>query len=121
MAFVQLYPILLSLLFALFSLSVLAQTTSNITLGTSLTTGEDDSFRASPSGEFAFGFKQIEEDGFLLATWFNSIPEETIVWSPMVKILHQRVLKLSSPQKVGCNLLILMVSKFGMQALQELE
>ncbi|KAK4283662.1 hypothetical protein QN277_000589 [Acacia crassicarpa] len=81
MAFVQFYPILLSLLFALFSLSVLAQTTSNITLGTSLTAGEDDSFRASPSGEFAFGFKQIEEDGFLLATWFNKIPEETIVWS----------------------------------------
>ncbi|KAK4283665.1 hypothetical protein QN277_000592 [Acacia crassicarpa] len=81
MGFVQLYPILLSLLFALFSLSVLAQTTSNITLGTSLTAGEDDSFRASPSGEFAFGFKQIEEDGFLLATWFHSISEETIVWS----------------------------------------
>ncbi|KAI9128781.1 hypothetical protein K1719_000264 [Acacia pycnantha] len=81
MAFVQLYPILLSLLFALFSLSVLAQTTSNITLGTSLTAGEDDSFRASPSGAFAFGFKQIEEDGFLLATWFHSISEETIVWS----------------------------------------
>ncbi|KAI9128686.1 hypothetical protein K1719_000169 [Acacia pycnantha] len=81
MAFVQLYPIFLSLLFALFSLSVLAQTTNNITLGTSLTAGEVDSFRASPSGEFAFGFKQIEEDGFLLATWFHSISEETIVWS----------------------------------------
>ncbi|XP_021831057.1 G-type lectin S-receptor-like serine/threonine-protein kinase LECRK3, partial [Prunus avium] len=35
----------------------------------------------SPSGEFAFGFKQIGKDGFLLAIWFNKIPERTIVWS----------------------------------------
>ncbi|KAI9128574.1 hypothetical protein K1719_000057 [Acacia pycnantha] len=80
MAFAQLYSILSSLLFALFSPSVLSQTSSNITLGTSLI-AEDGSFWASPSADFAFGFKLIEENGFLLAIWFNKIPEQTIVWS----------------------------------------
>ncbi|KAK4283657.1 hypothetical protein QN277_000585 [Acacia crassicarpa] len=81
MAFAQLYSMLLSLLFALCSPSVLSQTSSNITPGNSLIAGEDGSLWASPSAEFAFGFKQIEENGFLLAIWFNKIPEQTIVWS----------------------------------------
>ncbi|XP_031388290.1 G-type lectin S-receptor-like serine/threonine-protein kinase LECRK2 [Punica granatum] len=35
----------------------------------------------SPSGDFAFGFCQIENsDSFLLTTWFDKIPEKTIVW-----------------------------------------
>ncbi|KAK4283656.1 hypothetical protein QN277_000584 [Acacia crassicarpa] len=64
MAFAQLYSILLSLLFALFTLSAVSQTSSNTTLGTSsLIAGEDGSFWASPSADFAFGFKQIEEMG----------------------------------------------------------
>ena len=75
------YPILLCLSFAMFSLAVVAQTRSNITLGTSLTAGGNNSFWASPSGDFAFGFKKIEEDGFLLAIWYNKLPEETVVWS----------------------------------------
>ncbi|KAK4283651.1 hypothetical protein QN277_000579 [Acacia crassicarpa] len=81
MAFAQLDSILCSLLFALFSLSAVSQTSSNITLGTSLIAGEDGSFWASAFADFAFGFKQIEENGFLLAIWFNKIPEQTIVWS----------------------------------------
>ncbi|KAF4359237.1 hypothetical protein F8388_005346 [Cannabis sativa] len=35
----------------------------------------------SPSGEFAFGFQQIQNNGFLLAIWFEKIPQKTIVWS----------------------------------------
>ncbi|XP_028795198.1 G-type lectin S-receptor-like serine/threonine-protein kinase LECRK3 [Neltuma alba] len=83
MAFVQLSPIFLSLLFALLSLSVAAQTSRNImSPGSSLTAVKDgSSFCASTSDEFAFGFKQIEEDGFLLAIWFNKILETTVVWS----------------------------------------
>ncbi|XP_022884582.1 G-type lectin S-receptor-like serine/threonine-protein kinase LECRK3 [Olea europaea var. sylvestris] len=55
-------------------------------LGFSLTT-EDTSPWSSPSGEFAFGFRRLQrspsdnEDLFLLAIWFNKIPEQTIVWS----------------------------------------
>ncbi|KAL6187987.1 hypothetical protein ACLB2K_039382 [Fragaria x ananassa] len=54
----------------------------NISLGLSLTAKKDDnSSRSSPSGEFAFGFQQIVEDGFLLAILFDKIPEKTILWS----------------------------------------
>ncbi|CAL2262853.1 unnamed protein product [Prunus armeniaca] len=57
-----------------------AQTNKNIPLGSSLT-ADNSSFWASPSGEFAFGFQEIGRNGFLLAIWFNKIPERTIVWS----------------------------------------
>ncbi|KAA8549585.1 hypothetical protein F0562_001397 [Nyssa sinensis] len=59
----------------------IAQTYRNITLGSSLTARNDNSFWASPSGDFAFGFQQIGTGGFLLAIWFNKIPEKTIIWS----------------------------------------
>ena len=49
-----------------------------ITPGLSLTASSNDSWQ-SPSGEFAFGFQQVADDGFLLAIWFNKIPEQTIV------------------------------------------
>ncbi|XP_054785902.1 G-type lectin S-receptor-like serine/threonine-protein kinase LECRK2 [Prosopis cineraria] len=82
MAFEKPYPIFfLSLLLAFLSHSVLTQSFKNISLGTSLTAIENGSFWASPSGDFAFGFQQIQKDGFLLAIWFNKILERTIVWS----------------------------------------
>ncbi|KAK0586469.1 hypothetical protein LWI29_007492 [Acer saccharum] len=54
----------------------------NITLGSSLSSATDNnSSWLSPSGEFAFGFRQLNNsDLFLLAIWFNEIPERTIVW-----------------------------------------
>ncbi|KAM1753114.1 hypothetical protein ACFX12_005740 [Malus domestica] len=62
--------------------STLAQTSKNISLGSSLTAlKDDDSSWPSPSGEFAFGFRQVAKDGFLLAIWFDEIPNKTIVWS----------------------------------------
>ncbi|PQQ13541.1 G-type lectin S-receptor-like serine/threonine-protein kinase LECRK3 [Prunus yedoensis var. nudiflora] len=62
--------------------STKAQPYVNISFGSSLTARNDhNSSWQSPSGEFAFGFKQIGKDGFLLAIWFNKIPERTIVWS----------------------------------------
>ncbi|XP_028795199.1 G-type lectin S-receptor-like serine/threonine-protein kinase LECRK1 [Neltuma alba] len=81
MAFEKPYPILLSLLLALLSHSVVSQASKNISLGSSLTAVENGSFWPSPSGDFAFGFQKIEKDGFLLAIWFNKIPEKTVVWS----------------------------------------
>ncbi|XP_062083434.1 G-type lectin S-receptor-like serine/threonine-protein kinase LECRK3 [Humulus lupulus] len=67
------------------STSSVHQTQRNfITLGSSLTAqlnqNEQSSWQ-SPSGDFAFGFQQIQKDGFLLAIWFNKIPQKTIVWS----------------------------------------
>ncbi|KAK1564688.1 hypothetical protein Q3G72_009260 [Acer saccharum] len=54
----------------------------NITLGSSLSSATDNnSSWLSPSEEFAFGFHKLNNsDLFLLAIWFNKIPERTIVW-----------------------------------------
>ena len=69
------------LLVLLLPYSTTAQISRNKSLGSSLTTQEKDSYWASPSGDFAFGFRQIGKGGYLLAIWFNKIPEKTIVWS----------------------------------------
>ncbi|XP_010277462.1 PREDICTED: G-type lectin S-receptor-like serine/threonine-protein kinase LECRK1 [Nelumbo nucifera] len=58
-----------------------AQTTSsNITLGSSITT-VNESFWASPSGDFAFGFYSLSTGLFLVGIWFDKIPKKTLVWS----------------------------------------
>ncbi|KAB2604141.1 G-type lectin S-receptor-like serine/threonine-protein kinase RLK1 [Pyrus ussuriensis x Pyrus communis] len=77
------YPFFfLLLLLVLLPFSNTAQTYNNISLGSSLTALDDySSSWPSPSGEFAFGFRQPGVDGFLLAIWFNKIQERTIVWS----------------------------------------
>ncbi|RVW48678.1 G-type lectin S-receptor-like serine/threonine-protein kinase RLK1 [Vitis vinifera] len=62
-------------------LQCIAQIYSNITLGSSLTALDNNSFWGSLSGDFAFGFQQIGGGGFLLAIWFNKVPEKTIIWS----------------------------------------
>ncbi|GLT59536.1 hypothetical protein SLA2020_323490 [Shorea laevis] len=81
MAFASPYSLCLILLFLL-PVCVLAQTSQIITLGSSLTAALDknDSWKSS-SGDFAFGFQQIEAGMFLLAIWFDKIPEKTIIWS----------------------------------------
>ncbi|KAJ4842545.1 hypothetical protein Tsubulata_041960 [Turnera subulata] len=67
----------------LLSLSLSLQpkfTMANITLSSSLTTSENSSW-PSPSGDFAFGFRQLNNSNlYLLAIWFNKIPDRTIVW-----------------------------------------
>ncbi|RVX12753.1 G-type lectin S-receptor-like serine/threonine-protein kinase LECRK2 [Vitis vinifera] len=82
---------LLFMLFLLLPFSRIAQTYSNITLGSLLTAQNNGSFWASPSGEFAFGFQQVGAGGFLLAIWFNKIPEKTIIWSANGNNLGQRI------------------------------
>ncbi|KAJ8770882.1 hypothetical protein K2173_021797 [Erythroxylum novogranatense] len=68
------------LLFLLPSCSV-AQTRGDVRVGDSLTAAENSSW-ISPSGDFAFGFYQLEsnKDIYLLAIWYAKIPQRTIVW-----------------------------------------
>ncbi|XP_022965410.1 G-type lectin S-receptor-like serine/threonine-protein kinase LECRK2 [Cucurbita maxima] len=76
--FFLLLPLLLG--FPFFSNS---QPYKNITRDSSLTAqnNNNDSYWPSQSGDFAFGFLQFGSDRFLLAIWFNKIPEKTVVWS----------------------------------------
>ncbi|XP_030952774.1 G-type lectin S-receptor-like serine/threonine-protein kinase LECRK2 [Quercus lobata] len=75
------YLLSLLLLVLLLPYSTTAQTSNNQSLGSSLIAQEKGSYWASPSGDFAFGFQQIGNGGYLLAIWFNKITEKTIVWS----------------------------------------
>ncbi|KAJ9173339.1 hypothetical protein P3X46_016489 [Hevea brasiliensis] len=53
----------------------------NITLSSSLFANDNSSPWLSPSGDFAFGFQKLKNTNlFLLAIWFNKIPDKTIVW-----------------------------------------
>ncbi|XP_073157418.1 G-type lectin S-receptor-like serine/threonine-protein kinase LECRK3 [Henckelia pumila] len=59
-----------------------AQPYRNVSLGSSLTSDNSNSAWLSPSGDFAFGFRQmVPSGGYLLAIWFDKIPEKTIIWS----------------------------------------
>ncbi|KAL6125144.1 hypothetical protein ACLB2K_073204 [Fragaria x ananassa] len=50
-------------------------------LGSSLTASDNTLSWQSPSGEFAFGFRRVgDQDLFLLAIWYDKIPEKTLVW-----------------------------------------
>ncbi|KAK7309071.1 hypothetical protein RJT34_05512 [Clitoria ternatea] len=77
----KLTHLILTLLFLQFS-SVLA----NIDQGSTLNTNNNESWR-SPSGDFAFGFRQVNDTStnntslFMVAIWYDTIPEKTIVWS----------------------------------------
>nr|POE68902.1 g-type lectin s-receptor-like serine/threonine-protein kinase lecrk2 [Quercus suber] len=75
------YLLSLLLLVLLLPYSTTAQTSSNQSRDSSLTAQEKGSYWASPFGDFAFGFQKIGNGGYLLAIWFNKIPEKTIVWS----------------------------------------
>lgn len=74
--------LLLLLLLLLLSLAKLPRTQaqSNITLGSSLTAEDGSSSWKSPSGDFAFGFQKVGSRTFLLAIWFENIPEKTVIW-----------------------------------------
>uniref|UniRef100_A0A803PX23 Bulb-type lectin domain-containing protein n=1 Tax=Cannabis sativa TaxID=3483 RepID=A0A803PX23_CANSA len=92
----------------------MAQTSNGngtIKIGAPLTAGDKVFSWLSPSGEFAFGFHQLPDnkDLFLLAIWFNKLPEKTVVWyadtpnSPIPKgskleLTADRGLLLTDPQ-----------------------
>ncbi|KAF3452591.1 hypothetical protein FNV43_RR03024 [Rhamnella rubrinervis] len=54
-----------------------------VTLSQSLNAGDHKaSSWLSPSGDFAFGFQQVDNDQdlFLLSIWFEKVPDKTVVW-----------------------------------------
>ncbi|TVU07279.1 hypothetical protein EJB05_47328, partial [Eragrostis curvula] len=73
-------PLLLSFLLLLSSASVQAQ--QNISLGSWLAPQGPNSSWLSPSGDFAFGFRQIEGNSsfYLLAVSFATIGDKTAAW-----------------------------------------
>ncbi|GMN26570.1 hypothetical protein TIFTF001_001363 [Ficus carica] len=75
---------LLPLFLLLLPISAFAQTNNglNISVGTSLTATQNSSPWLSPSGDFAFGFRQLpnQNNHFLLCIWYAKIPDKTIVW-----------------------------------------
>nr|XP_011470813.1 PREDICTED: G-type lectin S-receptor-like serine/threonine-protein kinase RLK1 [Fragaria vesca subsp. vesca]XP_011470814.1 PREDICTED: G-type lectin S-receptor-like serine/threonine-protein kinase RLK1 [Fragaria vesca subsp. vesca] len=115
MAFSVRLLLLLSSLF-LVPECLLAQTTDDgkLAVGASLSaTAGNSSSWLSPSGDFAFGFRQLENsDLFLLSVWYAKIPDRTIVWyangdSPavvakgsVVNLTADSGLVLTSPQGV---------------------
>ncbi|KAE8720839.1 hypothetical protein F3Y22_tig00018093pilonHSYRG00070 [Hibiscus syriacus] len=105
-----LFPLLFSLILLPFFSD--AQTiVGNITTGASLTAAENNSSSwISPSGDFAFGFRKLNnsQNLFLLAIWYDKIPEKTLVWyangdnpAPLgskLQLYADKGLVLSSPQ-----------------------
>ncbi|KAI3831105.1 hypothetical protein MKW92_007884 [Papaver armeniacum] len=74
------HHLLLLLLLLLLPIHSTAQTYRNITLGLSLTSGVDNTTWASQNRDFAFGFRPIADNSFLLAIWYDKIPDKTVVW-----------------------------------------
>ncbi|KAL9455306.1 hypothetical protein AB3S75_010674 [Citrus x aurantiifolia] len=63
----------------------IAQNNGTVPVGATLTAGTNSSTWLSPSGDFAFGFRQLDEENssndlFLLSIFYNKIPEKTVVW-----------------------------------------
>ncbi|KAJ8643579.1 hypothetical protein MRB53_005327 [Persea americana] len=71
----------LSWVILILPLSSLSQPSNNITLGSSLSTIQENPSWLSPSGEFAFGLYRLPNENLFLAIWFYKIPEQTVVWS----------------------------------------
>ncbi|XP_071690311.1 G-type lectin S-receptor-like serine/threonine-protein kinase LECRK3 isoform X2 [Rutidosis leptorrhynchoides] len=76
-------PLCLILLTNLLHFLSAQQTNGYVSVGASLTATPNASSWLSSSGEFAFGFQQIQgNDNFLLSIWYDKIPDKTIVWYP---------------------------------------
>ncbi|KAJ8638104.1 hypothetical protein MRB53_012371 [Persea americana] len=73
----------LFLFLALLPLSSIAQTSHNISLGTSHSTADENApWVLSTNGDFGFGFyRLLNKDLFLLAIWYAKIPQKTVIWS----------------------------------------
>ncbi|KAL0379927.1 UNVERIFIED_CONTAM: G-type lectin S-receptor-like serine/threonine-protein kinase LECRK4 [Sesamum angustifolium] len=76
------------LVFPLFSaILAVGQSNCSINLGAVLTAGGNSPPWISPAGDFAFGFQRLQrspstnQDRFLLAIWYDNIPDQTVVWS----------------------------------------
>ncbi|CAK7339233.1 unnamed protein product [Dovyalis caffra] len=67
--------------FLMSSHSVISQTSGKVNIGESLVTMDQNLSWLSPSKDFAFGFRQLNDndDFFLLAIWYYKIPDGDIV------------------------------------------
>ncbi|KAJ0502787.1 putative protein kinase RLK-Pelle-SD-2b family [Helianthus annuus] len=98
------------LLTSLHTFSVVAQQRNgSVPVGASLTAQDGVEPWLSPSGDYAFGFKQIQgKDNFVLSIWYAKIPDQTIIWYPQtnptvskgskVELINRRGFVLSDPQ-----------------------
>ena len=79
----SLSPLPLFLLLLLLPNDLSAQTYTNISLNTTFTPLGPPTSWLSPSGDFAFGFRRLEANPslYLLAVWFDKIPNKTVVWT----------------------------------------
>ncbi|XP_020210188.1 G-type lectin S-receptor-like serine/threonine-protein kinase RLK1 [Cajanus cajan] len=59
---------------------VSAQTQNNVTIGETLVAGNVGAQWLSSSKEIAFGFHQLENDLFLLAIWYQKVPNDNLIW-----------------------------------------
>ncbi|TKY50559.1 G-type lectin S-receptor serine/threonine-protein kinase RLK1 [Spatholobus suberectus] len=90
---------------------VSAQTQNNVSIGKTLVAGNGGAQWLSPSGEFAFGFRQLENGLFLLAIWYQNIPHDSFIWyangdnpapkGSKLELNEYSGLVLKSPQGVG--------------------
>ncbi|KAI3826532.1 hypothetical protein L1987_00580 [Smallanthus sonchifolius] len=102
-----LVPIRLISLTILLHFVAAQQTNGSVSVGASLTATPDAKPWLSSSGEFALGFKQVQ-DNFLLSIWYDKIPEKTVIWYPedgptvpagsKVDLIDRRGLVLTDPQ-----------------------
>ncbi|KAI3886707.1 hypothetical protein MKX03_011129 [Papaver bracteatum] len=71
----------LFLLLLLLTVDSNAQNYKNVSVADSLTAGDANTSWRSPSGHFAFVLRPTFQDNlFLLAIWFDKVPDKTIVW-----------------------------------------
>ncbi|XP_055818967.1 G-type lectin S-receptor-like serine/threonine-protein kinase RLK1 [Solanum dulcamara] len=103
------YYLVIFLLF-LFPLHNLAQNNGRVATSSSISATDESTPWLSPSGDFAFGFKKIQENKnqFLLCIWYAKIQEKTTIWHANMSDLvpqgsrlnldPQRGLILSDPQ-----------------------
>ncbi|XAR62409.1 Non-specific serine/threonine protein kinase [Bertholletia excelsa] len=61
--------------------SSFAQNKSRVEVGATITASDKAAPWLSPSHDFAFGFRKLDEQNlFLLSIWFYKIPDQTVVW-----------------------------------------
>ncbi|KAL3530028.1 hypothetical protein ACH5RR_009350 [Cinchona calisaya] len=70
------------LIFCIFLFPLFAQNTAGtVAVGSIIIATETSSPWLSPSQDFAFGFRSLnDKDRFLLSIWYHKIPEQTVVW-----------------------------------------
>ncbi|KAL3519177.1 hypothetical protein ACH5RR_021766 [Cinchona calisaya] len=68
-------------IFFIIPFSALAQSDGIVRVQSILTANEESNQWLSPKGDFAFGFKLLQDtDQFLLSIWYHNIPDKTVVW-----------------------------------------